>query len=68
MKMTRDEQIIYDLLLDYPGETVTFLFKQTFLPIEYLLKIINRLEMEGAIWVDRGFVDPGIYRCYPIMD
>ncbi len=68
MRMSRDEQIIYDLLLDYPGETVTFLFKQTFLPMEYLLKIIDRLEREGAIWVDRGFVDPGVYRCYPVMD
>ena len=68
MKMTRDEQIIYNLLLDYPGETVASLFKQTFLLMEYLLKIIDRLEREGAIWVDRGFVDPGIYRCYPIMD
>ena len=59
---------IYDCILDFPGETVSFLFRETGYPMLSILDALNRLEEQNFIVVDRSYVDPGCYRCNPTLD
>ena len=60
-------QRVYDSIWDEPGVNCSAIHRQTHLDLAYVLKVVDALERQRAIWVDRAYVDPGAFRCYPTV-
>lgn len=62
--MNAQQRLLYDAILDAPGENAMHYQKQTGLSLPCLLSCAHRLQEMGAIVIEDDYIDPGAYRFY----